>query len=133
MKSLFFLLVYMLFFLQAGCMFNAQIIPLEQTGHASNNSIGIGKISANISSSTTFYDEKSSLIEINIELSDISSLDIPIDFTIDGTATGNGVDYNLLTSSPVVIPKGTKFAKIKIQPIDDANETIVILKLIITT
>lgn len=111
-------------------MFNAKIVSLEQTGFAETNLIAINKISASLSDTITAYDEKSGVIEVSVELNDVSSVDIQIDFQIQGTATGNGVDYSLLTSSPITISKGSKNGKIRIQLIDDglgdAGETIII-------
>ncbi|MFC1583696.1 Calx-beta domain-containing protein [Candidatus Neomarinimicrobiota bacterium] len=68
-------------------------------------------------------------IEIPVELSTPSGLEVSIDYTVTaGTAEGSGVDYALLGSGTLIFPAGTDSQSIALQIIDDTmyegDETI---------
>lgn len=113
----------------SACMFNARIDSLEQSSHASVGG-NYSKVAASLTSSATSYDESVGEIELTIEINEQDAEDVSVNFSIEGTTTPGGVDYTLLTPSPILIPKGSRFGKIKLQitndGIGDAGESIVV-------
>ncbi|MFQ5507807.1 MAG: Calx-beta domain-containing protein, partial [Leptospirillia bacterium] len=69
---------------------------------------------------------------IQVNLGAASGLDTDIPFTIDGagTALGAGVDYTMLTASPLTIPAGSTSGQIQVQLtgdlLDEYNETLIL-------
>jgi hypothetical protein len=80
------------------------------------------------SSSQTSNNASMGVLTVLVVLSDATSSNVTIPFTVSGTATLN-VDYSI-TGSPVTIPSGGASAKIKVNlfndAIDEYDETIVI-------
>jgi hypothetical protein len=66
---------------------------------------------------------------ITVALSRPSGYTITVPYTVDGTATGGGVDYTL-AASPLTIPAGATSATLTLAVVNDAldepNETVVI-------
>lgn len=120
--------IFLIIPLLNACMFNAKIENLKSEN--SSNATTLFKPDAKFSVQTVSYDESVGNVDVFIELSEESSKDISLYFSIEGTASGNAVDYSLPSPGPISILKGSKTGKIQLNIIDDgigdAGETIIL-------
>lgn len=75
-------------------------------------------------------DESPNALVITAQLSEVSTQEITVPFTVSGTASGNGLDYTINPLDTVIIPAGDLSAIITVTPVDDSldevNESIVL-------
>ncbi len=80
--------------------------------------------------STQTISESASSITMTAQLSAISGQLITLPFTVAGTASGNGVDYTQVSSSPLTMPAGSLSSSITFNinndTFDEAHETIAV-------
>lgn len=80
---------------------------------------GSGTPTITLSDSAISVNESVGTVSATINLSEAVSQDITISYTLSGTAINNG-DYQADTTSPIVIPAGSKSATIQFTVFDDA-------------
>ena len=84
---------------------------------------------ASFVSSAQVVSESSGAASVTVQLSDTSSADVTIPFTVSGTAAGSGVDYTI-AASPLIIPAGGLTAEIAVlltaDTVSEADETVVV-------
>lgn len=73
--------------------------------------------------------EAAEVMTVTAELSNTSSFEVTVPFTVTGTATGGATDYSI-TASPLTIPAGGLRAEVTITLVNDVlhedNETVII-------
>jgi len=83
----------------------------------------------NFSSASQSIFESTGAVMVTVKLDAINPLEIKVPYTVSGTATGSGIDYDL-TAGDIVVPAGMLLNSVSFNVIDDMieepDETVII-------